>query len=379
MNMKKSLIIILIIFTFCLAFSTSSCVVRNTPLNTPPTIELRIFDGPEYKTGFCVYRVEAVVTGFPKPKVSFTKDDSRGSAGEYKCQVNLESPQEPYLLEATATNSSGEVISQLLLEWGCEQEFEEYSETEQEPVVEEEETSYFDTLEERVFFKGDSEENHIFPDSWYKDEINPKGESLKPEEIERSMEIVIRALKKYPEVILENNLKKIYVLNYLEFYGVPYGGTNKAGLGVVYMINRGVENNYSDFSIEKRFHSEFSSILLMRYPEKINHSKFREYNPADFEYAYEGDQYKAIKEGKASKIFNPNLHEIGFLHTFAQSAFENDFNSIAEYLFMSDKTFWEIYEEYPLIKAKTDLVIEFYNSLDETFTKEYFLKFIEEN
>ena len=110
--MKKPLIIILIVFIFFMVFSATSCSKRNTST----TIELKIYEGPDYINGFCVYRVEAVVTSFPEPKVSFTKDDSIGSAGEYICQVNLESPQKPYLLEATVTNSSGEAKNQILLE-----------------------------------------------------------------------------------------------------------------------------------------------------------------------------------------------------------------------------------------------------------------------
>ena len=359
-----------------MVFSATSCSTRNTS----PTIELKIYEGPDYITGFCVYRVEAIVTGYPEPEVSFSKDDSYGTAGEYMCQINLENPQEPYQLEATATNTSGVASSLILLEWGCEEEIETYLETVQEPVVKEEEIieeqpSYFDNIEDKILFIGDSEENRVFPDTLYIEEVNPKAESLKPEERERSMELMIKSQKKYFEDILWNNLTKTYVLDYLELVGVPHGGTNYPEGGIVYLINKGKELGYTDFVVEILFHSEFSSVLLGRNSGKMNMTNFREFNPAGFEYL--GSNLQAIRDGKSSTTLDSNLHEIGFLCEYAQSSYINDFNSLAEYIFMGDKNFWEVYDTYPLIKAKTGLVIEFYHNLNSGFTYDYFKGFCE--
>jgi hypothetical protein len=144
MNMKKSLIIILVILVLVTVFFSTGCQER-----TAPTIELKIYDGPEYVTGFCVYRVEAVVTGYPEPEVSFSKDDSNGSYGRYKVQINLRNPEEPYLLEAKAKNSIGEATSQLLIEWGCEEEVVKYTETEEE-ILSELEFALLEIEEEKI-------------------------------------------------------------------------------------------------------------------------------------------------------------------------------------------------------------------------------------
>jgi len=119
MNVKKLIkyTSIILIAVLLVTFSTSCKTNRE-----PPTVKLEIYEGPEYTTGFCVYRIEAVVTGYPEPEVTFSRND--GSLGENRCQVNLESSQEPYLLEATAENSMGEATASLLLEWGCEEETE---------------------------------------------------------------------------------------------------------------------------------------------------------------------------------------------------------------------------------------------------------------
>jgi len=89
-----------------------------------PTIELEIYQGPTYSEddGICYYRVKAVVTGNPAPTVEFSRDDSLGSFGSKKAQVNLYSTDETYTLTATAANSEGEATGSITLSWGCEVE-----------------------------------------------------------------------------------------------------------------------------------------------------------------------------------------------------------------------------------------------------------------
>ena len=86
-----------------------------------PTIKLVIYDGPDYSAAddVCYYRVEAQVTGNPKPKISFSKDDSKGAFGSNKAQVNIKR-NEVYTLTATATNSQGSATGAIDLKWGCD-------------------------------------------------------------------------------------------------------------------------------------------------------------------------------------------------------------------------------------------------------------------
>jgi hypothetical protein len=87
-----------------------------------PTITLEICEGPVYSSGdnICYYRVEAIVTGTPSPDVEFSKDDSNGTWGEYKAQVNLENPSDTYNLTATATNLEGNESDSIFLDWQCQ-------------------------------------------------------------------------------------------------------------------------------------------------------------------------------------------------------------------------------------------------------------------
>ena len=82
-----------------------------------PTIKLEIYEGPTPAPGnVCYYRVEAIVTGNPEPKVKFSKDDSNKAWGPKKAQVNL-IEGETFILEVTATNSEGVAEKNISLSW----------------------------------------------------------------------------------------------------------------------------------------------------------------------------------------------------------------------------------------------------------------------
>jgi hypothetical protein len=88
-----------------------------------PTIKLQIYEGPTYSQtdDVCYYRVEAIVTGSPAPTITFSKDDSSGSFGSKKVQVNLSKSSPNYTLTAKAKNSAGEATASIDLSWGCTQ------------------------------------------------------------------------------------------------------------------------------------------------------------------------------------------------------------------------------------------------------------------
>ncbi len=80
----------------------------------------------------------------------------------------------------------------------------------------------------------------------------------------------------------------------------------------------------------------------------------------------------ALKEAKDSQKFDPQLNDKGFLHQYANSDMENDFNSFAENLFYPASEFYNIVGEYEKLNQKLEIIIEFYHSIDKTFTKGYF-------
>jgi len=87
-----------------------------------PTLSLEVYEGPIYSAAddICYWRVKANLTGSPNPTISWSRDNSNGSFGNKKAQVNL-SRGETYTLIATAANSEGSVARSITLEWGCDE------------------------------------------------------------------------------------------------------------------------------------------------------------------------------------------------------------------------------------------------------------------
>ena len=93
-------------------------------------------------------------------------------------------------------------------------------------------------------------------------------------------------------------------------------------------------------------------------------------DPTDFTYGSGG--VNAIKEGKVSNYLDPNLNRLGFINEYSMSSIENDFNEFAEDLFLPENGFKEVVENYPKIRKKRKLIINFYNKLNKSMNEEYF-------
>ncbi|WP_298511296.1 hypothetical protein [uncultured Kordia sp.] len=205
-----------------------------------------------------------------------------------------------------------------------------------------------------------------FPVSWTTAEIAAKGISLDSTEIKRSLKIVKAALDKYPNNVITKNLKRVYILKSIEFYGEKFGGTNSSD--TVYIANNGNDLGYSDAYLEKSFHHEFSSILLRNYPFYMKKDRWIASNKI----TYGDGGVTALKEDKSNQDFNSLLHAKGFLHQYATSSFENDFNSFAENLFLPSENFYATVELFPQLKNKLWIIRNFYGAIDKAFTKKYF-------
>jgi hypothetical protein len=213
-------------------------------------------------------------------------------------------------------------------------------------------------------------DDQMFPDAWKTKEINPKAVSLDSSEYARSRAVIERALKKYPQAVLTKNLKKIYVMKYIGFFGEQFGGTNSTD--AVYIGNDGVAMGYTDFYLEQTFHSEFSSIILRNYSAYFNKTKWMALNSKGFSYGRGG--VNALKTGKTDEEFLDDYNKNGVLNQYGASDMENDFNEFAQNLFLPKAGFSEVIEKYPAIRAKRLMAIELYRIADSSFTEGFFDK-----
>jgi hypothetical protein len=210
----------------------------------------------------------------------------------------------------------------------------------------------------------------IFPESWLKPSIAASGGELPAAEFERVQRILVPALAKYPEALLKQHLRTIYVLSELKYSGVITSGTNSRN--AVYVKIGDVSKGFTDTHNEAVFHAELSSILLRNQPKFLDENAWKSVNPPDFKYL--GSGVDAVKQKKAGLKLDERLHEQGFLKEYAQSNLENDFNAFAAMIFAGDGSIWPIAEKHAAIRKKLDLTIDFYHQLDPAFTEDYFRK-----
>lgn len=213
----------------------------------------------------------------------------------------------------------------------------------------------------------------MFPKHWYTKEINARAVSLSIREYERVTKILNRAMSKYPEHVLKENLTKIYAFNNLNFYGLSYGGTFSVSGKAVYITDDTVINEKDPF-IESFFHHEFSSILLRKHPCYVSKKAWKSNNPHAFHYGKGGRE--AIRSGNSSMVFDSVLNQEGFLNKYSQSSLEEDMNVFSQNLFSGGEAFWTIVDRYDKIKAKTMLIIGFFHKIDPVFTEEFFRKLL---
>jgi hypothetical protein len=210
----------------------------------------------------------------------------------------------------------------------------------------------------------------IFPTEWQKSPISATAEPIDVSEVERSKNVTVKSLKKYPEALLTKNLKAVYWLKKMSFYDVGYGGTNSTN--ILYLTNDGDVNGYTDRYLEQTLHHEFSSILLRNYFSFLDTGAWRNANEGRFDYNDPEEGVGAIRNNASSQDLDSVLCKRGMLTQYALSSLENDLNTFAQNLFCPTKEFWLLVKKYPRIKKKVQLFVSFYNKINSVFTEAYF-------
>jgi hypothetical protein len=213
----------------------------------------------------------------------------------------------------------------------------------------------------------------IFPDDWRNERIDAQGQQIATEEIARSKQVAIKALNKYSSTLLDYNLKALYFLKSMKFFGVSFGGTNS--VDALYLTNNGTSLGYTDAYIEQTFHHEFSSILFRNYERFFDTVAWKKANDPNFDYNDPESGVGAIRTGRSSQVLDTSLSRYGFLTEYSMSSLENDLNTMAQNLFLPDISFWSIVDKYAKIKTKMQLLVAFYNKLDSRYTEKYFRNF----
>jgi hypothetical protein len=212
-----------------------------------------------------------------------------------------------------------------------------------------------------------------FPSDWLQDPIHVSCVPIDPHEILRCQEITERALLKYPAEVLSENLKAIYFFKSMRFYDVSFGGTNSSD--ALYLTNNGARKGYTDLYLEQTFHHELSSIFLRNYSFLLDTVLWMKLNEPGFNYNDPENGVGAIRNRQTSPKLDTFLCARGFLTQYACSSLENDFNTLAQNLFVPAAGFWETVDRFPAIREKVKLLVAFYNNINSRFTENYFRQF----
>ncbi|MEI7575818.1 MAG: hypothetical protein WCK51_02915 [Armatimonadota bacterium] len=206
------------------------------------------------------------------------------------------------------------------------------------------------------------------PAPWLAPDINGRATPVAPNEFKRAEPIIRRETLRYPSAVLRRNLKAVNIVKEIWFFGAPYGGTNDNE--TVYLSIDSIQRGYTSDYIARSFHHEFSSILLRNFSRSLDQAAWAATLPKGFQYGAGG--VEAIKQGKASTDFDQEEAAKGFYSKYSLAEQEEDFNILAENLFMGGSKFWKRVDSNPPLAAKVKLVLSFYNKIDNSFTESSF-------
>lgn len=195
-----------------------------------------------------------------------------------------------------------------------------------------------------------------FPPEWLNPPIDARGEQISESEVGNLIPIIEDFLAVYPKNIIEKNLKEIYLLGDLNFYGKRFGATYSAkGL---YIKSEGSAKGFTKLFLLSQLHSEFSSILMRNYTFPME--AWSQLNPVGFNYSGNGVE---VIENIDLFSSEENLLKNGFLVIYSKSSLENDFNMISFWLFTRPSELKALCINHEILRKKVVLAIEFYRSI----------------
>lgn len=178
--------------------------------------------------------------------------------------------------------------------------------------------------------------------------------------------LLSEALRKYPVSVIKQNLKAIYFAGEINQKSLRYGATYDPFRHIIYLISDG---EHTDQYLIATFHHEFSSLLLRGRSFFIN--PWTKFNPEKFEYMFSKSKQSLEIYKSTSLIGTEADYENGFMNTYGQVSFENDFNEYSAMTFTNPKKFKAIMNQYPRVRGKFLVWLQFYQKVDPIFTEDY--------
>ena len=183
----------------------------------------------------------------------------------------------------------------------------------------------------------------------------------------RYPKILEEALAKYPVHVIKNYMNAVYFAGKIESSGIPHAGTFDAFRRILYFVDNG-SNTADGIAI---FHHEFSSLLLARHSFLLN--DWFDQHPEGFMYRSQLYEEQEDMYAGTSMIGTEEDYANGFINTYSHTNFENDFNEYARMIFTHPEAFKRIMDQYPRVRGKFLVFLDFYQMIDPIFTESYLL------
>lgn len=204
------------------------------------------------------------------------------------------------------------------------------------------------------------------PVQWRKEPVKGLVNPIGVNELSPIFKKLESGLRKYPENILKENLESIQLVRHLIFFEKYYPGTYSHNR--IWLAKYNLNKPWTPEFLESVMHREISSILLNNYPRYFNQYEWECLLPEGMEW----QNTEHFNPDSLNLSIEPEWLDQGFLNAWAASSVENDFNAISARLFSGEREFWNLVNEYPILRKKVLLSLQFYHSLDNKFTESYF-------
>lgn len=177
-------------------------------------------------------------------------------------------------------------------------------------------------------------------------------------------------LSKYSAELIKDNLAAVFISGTIKSNGIKAGGTVLGKWIYVSADQADVSRNPETYA--ETFHHEFSSILKREH--NFPTIRWALANKPGFKYPE--NKMDIIKAAASENRGNPKeahqWHDSGFVHDYGMSSMVNDFNTYAELAMAHPEKLIQLSEQYPRIRLKTSIFVEFYTKLSPEL-KEYFI------
>ena len=195
-----------------------------------------------------------------------------------------------------------------------------------------------------------------FPIEWKRAPYSAQASQIEPDEGKRILRLIPGFLAMYPPELIAKNLRAIYLLKSMSFYGLAYGGTSS--LDGIYITSEGQDRGYSDEFLSAAMHHEFSSILYTNY--RFPDDEWSKVNDPRWRYVGEGKDLLGRTDVDDE---TEDLLRQGFIRVYGQACIEEDVNTYVSAVIAKRPFLVSAAARHKRVRQKLEILTRFYEGV----------------